>query len=106
MATAEWSNWSRIGTSVWTAPGGVAHGPRLPGDIAIQYKDGWFFSGGAEYKWTDRLTVRAASVMKSRQSRIKSGALIPDNDRFWASVGATWQVFRASTSISPIRTSG
>ena len=35
MATAEWSNWSRIGTSVWTDAGWAGHGPRLPGDIAI-----------------------------------------------------------------------
>ena len=25
MATAEWSNWSRIGTSVWTTPSGRCH---------------------------------------------------------------------------------
>ena len=31
---------------------------RFPVTLPFQYKDGWFFSGGAEYKWTDRLTVR------------------------------------------------
>jgi long-chain fatty acid transport protein len=95
MATAEWSNWSRIGTSVWTAPGGPATVLGFPVTLPFQYKDGWFFSGGAEYKWTDRLTVRGGIGYEI--SPIKDQVrepLIPDNDRFWASIGATWQVFR------------
>src|SRR5215468_7899327 len=52
MATAEWSNWSRIGTSVWTTPSGnVATIGVTPVLFPFQYKDGWFFSGGAEYQW-------------------------------------------------------
>ena len=36
MATAEWSNWSRIGTSVWTTPSGsVATIGPVPGDISV-----------------------------------------------------------------------
>jgi long-chain fatty acid transport protein len=96
MATAEWSNWSRIGTSVWTTPsGGVATIANVPVTLPFQYKDGWFFSGGAEYRWTDRLTVRGGIGYEI--SPIKDQVrtpLIPDNDRFWASVGATWQVFK------------
>jgi long-chain fatty acid transport protein len=95
MATAEWSNWSRIGTSVWTTPGGVATINAVPVAFPFQYKDGWFFSGGAEYKWTDRLTVRGGIGYEISpvvdQVRMP---LVPDNDRFWASVGATWQVFK------------
>ena len=96
MATAEWSNWSRIGTSRldrarWRRPRSVG----FPVTFPFQYKDGWFFSGGAEYKWTDRLTVRGGIGYEI--SPIKDQVrepLIPDNDRFWASIGATWQVFR------------
>jgi long-chain fatty acid transport protein len=96
MATAEWSNWSRIGTSRWTTPsGGVATIGPVPVTFPFQYKDGWFFSGGAEYKWTDRLTVRAGGGYEispvTDQVRMP---IIPDNDRIWASLGATWQVFR------------
>jgi long-chain fatty acid transport protein len=96
MATAEWSNWSRIGTSRWTTPSGsVATIGPVPVTFPFQYKDGWFFSGGAEYKWTDRLTVRAGGGYEispvTDQVRMP---IIPDNDRVWASVGATWQVFR------------
>ncbi|HET7166388.1 MAG TPA: OmpP1/FadL family transporter [Pseudolabrys sp.] len=96
MATAEWSNWSRIGTSVWTTPsGGAATIGGVPVTLPFQYKDGWFFSGGAEYKWTDRLTVRGGVgyELSPIDDRVRT-PLIPDNDRFWASVGATWQVFK------------
>jgi long-chain fatty acid transport protein len=95
MATAEWSNWSRIGTSLWTTPSGTATINTIPVAFPFQYKDGWFFSGGAEYKWTDRLTVRGGIGYEISpvvdQVRMP---LVPDNDRFWASVGATWQVFK------------
>ena len=74
---------------------GVATILGFPVTFPFQYKDGWFFSGGAEYKWTDRLTVRGGIGYEispvTDQVRMP---LIPDNDRFWASVGATWQVFR------------
>ena len=96
MATAEWSNWSRIGTSVWTTPSGsIATIGTTPVVFPFQYKDGWFFSGGAEYKWTDRLTVRSGIgyEISPIDDRVRTPR-IPDNDRFWASVGATWQVFR------------
>ena len=109
LATAEWSNWSRIGTSNMDhAKRGSRHRSRQrPSAFPFQYKDGWFFSGGAEYNWTDRLTVRGGIGYEispvTDQVRMP---LVPDNDRFWASVGATWQVFKGCTSISPIRTSG
>jgi long-chain fatty acid transport protein len=96
MATAEWTNWSRIGTSLWTTPSGsVAMIGTVPVAFPFQYKDGWFFSGGVEYKWTDQLTVRAGGGYEispvTDQVRMP---IIPDNDRVWGSVGATWQVFR------------
>ena len=37
----------------------------VPVTFPFQYKDGWFFSGGAEYKWTDRLTVRARRRLRN-----------------------------------------
>ena len=35
MATAEWSNWSRIGTSLWTTPSGPATINGYPGCISV-----------------------------------------------------------------------
>jgi long-chain fatty acid transport protein len=96
LGTVEWSNWSRIGTSNVVLSNGspvtiLGHAYAVP----FQYRDGWFFSGGAEYIWSDRLTVRGGLGYEispiSDQVRIP---LIPDNNRFWASIGATWQVFK------------
>ncbi len=57
LATIEWTNWSRIGTS-------VVSGAPLPTTLPFQYKDGWFFSGGAEYH-----VERAADVARRRRLR-------------------------------------
>lgn len=96
LGTVEWSNWSRIGTSNILQLNGAAatiggHAFAIP----FQYRDGWFFSGGAEYIWNDRLTVRGGVGYEispvSDQVRIP---LVPDNNRFWASIGASWQVIK------------
>ena len=96
LGTAEWTNWSRIGTSnVLTASGA----PALVGPAAVtipfQYKDGWFFALGGEYQWSDRLTLRAGAAYEISpiDDRVRI-PLIPDNNRVWASIGASWQVFR------------
>ncbi len=100
LGTAEWSNWSRIGTSAVLqlngAPATVLAGAGGGAvTIPFQYRDGWFFSGGAEYIWTDRLTVRGGIGYEispvTDQVRIPT---IPDNDRFWGSIGASWLVFK------------
>ena len=96
LGTAEWSNWSRIGNSnILQLNGSPALGLGTPQAIHFQYRDGWFFSGGAEYLWNERLTVRGGVGYEispvTDQVRIP---LVPDNDRVWASVGATWQVIK------------
>jgi long-chain fatty acid transport protein len=96
MGTVEWSNWSRIGTSVWTVPNGSAATVLTsPVKFPFQYDDGWFFSVGTEYRWSDRLQLRAGVGYElSPISDSVRMPVIPDNDRLWASVGATWQLFR------------
>ena len=96
LGTAEWTNWSRIGTSnVLTASGAPAIVGATPVTIPFQYKDGWFFALGGEYQWSDRLTVRAGAAYEISpiDDRVRT-PLIPDNNRVWASIGASWQVFR------------
>ncbi len=94
LGTVEWTNWSRIGTSA------VAQGSGAPASVAgtavtlpFQFEDGWFFSVGAEYQWNDRLTVRAGAAYEKSpitdQVRIP---ILPDNDRYWLSVGGTYQL--------------
>ncbi|HYC16274.1 MAG TPA: OmpP1/FadL family transporter [Pseudolabrys sp.] len=100
LGTVEWSNWSRIGTATVSQlngqPATILNG--FGGGavtIPFQYRDGWFFSGGAEYIWNERLTVRGGLgyEISPITDQVRT-PLVPDNDRFWASVGATWQVIK------------
>ena len=97
LGTVEWSNWSRIGTSKHPATqrGSCDISRTLRLSIAFQWQDGWFFSGGAEYIWSDRLTVRGGIgyEISPVTDQVRT-PIVPDNDRFWASVGATWQVIK------------
>jgi long-chain fatty acid transport protein len=85
LATVEWTNWSRIGTSAVSAG---AFSSTLP----FQYSDGWLYSVGAEYAWDPKLTLRGGvGYEKSPITDNVRIPLLPDNDRYWVSVGGTYQ---------------
>jgi long-chain fatty acid transport protein len=98
MGTVEWANWSRIGTSdVLQASGSPALVLNGFGGGAValpfHYKDGWFYSLGAEYDWTPRLTVRTGiGYEKSPVTDEVRTPRVPDNDRFWLSGGLTYHL--------------
>lgn len=94
MGTVEWSNWSRIGTvNVNQLNGAPATILGASVALPIQYDDGWFFSAGAEYRWTERLTVRGGLgyEISPITDQVRTTRL-PDNDKFWTSVGLSWKV--------------
>lgn len=94
MGTVEWTNWSRIGTvNINQLNGGLARIGTTPVAVPLQYDDGWFFSAGTEYRWTDRLTVRGGIgyELTPISDRVRTPRL-PDNDKFWASVGLSWKI--------------
>ncbi len=94
LGTIEWTNWSRIGTANVVQPSGA---PATVGGHAVilpfQYDDGWLFSLGAEYQWSDQLTVRGGfGYEKSPITDQVREPGVPDNDRTWLSVGATYKL--------------
>jgi long-chain fatty acid transport protein len=97
MGTAEWSNWSRIGTvninQLSGAPATITTTATNAVTLPLQYDDGWFFSAGVEYRWTERLTVRGGVgyEISPITDQVRTPRL-PDNDRFWASVGLSWKI--------------
>jgi long-chain fatty acid transport protein len=96
LGTAEWSNWSRIGTATALQPSGAAATiVNIPVALPFQYQDGWFFSAGVEYVWTDRLTVRGGVgyEISPITDQVRTPRL-PDNDRIWLSAGATWEIWK------------
>ena len=87
LATVEWSNWSRIGTSV------VSGARPLSTTLPFQYKDGWLFSLGAEYMMTEKMKLRGGvGFEKSPITDDVRIPLLPDNDRYWLSFGASYQM--------------
>jgi long-chain fatty acid transport protein len=121
LGTFEWTNWSRIGTSDIMQANGA---PATIGGVAVklpfQYSDGWFLSLGAEYQWNPQLAVRGGIGFE--KSPITDGVRtprLPDNDRLWLSLGATYQltpkvsfdlayshIFVKDTSVDITATSG
>jgi long-chain fatty acid transport protein len=97
LGTVAWTDWSRIGTSNFTQPGGtLALTPTgAPISIPFQYRDGWFYSTGLEYAlnpvWTLRGGVAYERSPITDQVRVP---LLPDNNRTWVSAGTTTHVTR------------
>jgi len=99
LATAEWTNWSRIGTSNVNQDNGlqaVLGGQALV--LPFQFRDGWFVSGGFEYTQGGPWTLRAGGAYE--QSPITDSVripLLPDNDRVWGSLGISYVIFPGAT---------
>lgn len=95
LGTFEWTNWSRIGTSIVQQASGAPAlaGGGAPITLPFQYDDGFFYAVGIEYALTPTWTVRGGFAFE--QSPIVDAVRtprLPDNDRFWYSVGATNQL--------------
>jgi long-chain fatty acid transport protein len=99
MATVEWTNWSRAGTSAVLQPNGApATVVGTPFVVPFQYKDGWFFSLGAEYQWSPQIALRGGVAYEiSPVTDTVRGPVIPDNDRTWLSIGGTYKYSAKTT---------
>lgn len=98
LGTVEWTNWSLLDQSPVTL--------RVPGNPQIAlldfgWEDGWFYSIGGEYDVNDKLTVRAGVAYEESPIQDDEARLlqVPDNNRVWASVGATYK-WSESTQIN------
>jgi len=93
LAGFEWTNWSRIGTSnVNQTNGAAATLIGNPVTIPLNYKDGYFYSLGAEYEWNQALTLRSGIAFeKSPITNDVRTPRLPDNDRFWLSAGLSYK---------------
>jgi long-chain fatty acid transport protein len=94
LAGYEWSNWSRIGTSrVFQSSGAPALGTTGTAiTLPFEYKDGHFYSIGAEYKIDPAWTIRAGlGFEKSPITDSVRTPRLPDNDRTWYSAGFSYK---------------
>jgi len=83
----EWTNWSVLGEPDVVGPGGI-----VPLTIPLNYDDGFFYSLGFDYRLNNQWTLRAGVAYEESpiDTDIRSTRL-PDNDRIWASIGASYQ---------------
>lgn len=93
-ALARWTNWSSFdklpisGSSLGEATRGVTN----KHDAVYNWKDSWLFTVGADYDINDEFTVRGGvgyEISPVDDDKYRS-ATIPDTDRLWLSMGATW----------------
>src|SRR5262245_6762187 len=94
LATAEWTNWSRSGTSVVNqANGAQALIGLSPVALPFQFRDGWFYSVGAEYALDARTTLRGGVgyEISPITDQVRT-PILPDNDRVWLSAGASFKM--------------
>lgn len=89
-ATAEWTNWSRLGfprVHNGFTGGLLAQAPYLP----LAYEDGWYFSAGGEYRINPAWTVRAGLGYEISPIETETrNPRLPDSDRIWLSLGTTY----------------
>ena len=87
LGTVEWTNWSRLQIIPVTTTGGA-----VVTTFPFSYDDGWFFSLGGEYQYNDKLTLRGGIGWEVSPVGDDSRSLsLPDDDRLWLSVGATYK---------------
>ncbi len=87
LGTVEWTNWSRLGeVKVKDSSGDTIE------TLAFNYEDGWFYSVGLEYQYSPALTLRTGLAYEESPITDETrNVLLPDNDRIWLSLGATYK---------------
>lgn len=88
MADAAWTKWSSIDEIRIRFKN-----PAQPDSVTdADWKDTWFFAAGTTYRPTDKWTVRlGAAYDQSPVPNRTRTPRVPDNDRAWVSLGASYQ---------------
>ncbi|GAB2881797.1 OmpP1/FadL family transporter [Microvirgula aerodenitrificans] len=92
--SVRWSNWSRL-QSIDIHPDSNG----LPISLPQNWGDSWYFSLGTDYRHDDQWTFRGGlayetTPIKRAEDRTP---IIPDSDRLWTSLGASWRLDAHST---------
>ncbi len=85
LGTVEWDRWSSIGNVTATMPG-------FSETLNLDYKDGWFYSLGAEYAYSPSLTMRTGVGYEvSPITDSTRDILLPDSNRVHLNFGASYK---------------
>lgn len=91
LAEAQWTDWS-----VFDQLTVKFDNPNQPDSVTEEeWHDAWFLALGTTYKATDELTLRAGVAFDQSPVDDKYRTpRIPDEDRYWLSIGAGWKPAR------------
>lgn len=93
FGTVEWTNWSTLGTVPVSIPQTLLiPGVFEPAALNANWEDGWLYAIGGEYDYSQKLSLRAGLAYEESPIQDDTSRLIqlPDNNRVWASIGATY----------------
>ncbi len=99
LGDATWTHWSRIQnvplfltSQLGTSPAGA-----VSDTLDLQFKDGYRFGVGANYRWTDNFTLKLGVAYD--RSPVPDAAhrsvFLPDADRTWLSFGGKHQLTKS-----------
>lgn len=101
LGSIEWTNWSRAEKLDVVCANNTAGNPvfcplgngQLARSLALGWHDGWFLALGGEYQYSDKLLLRTgfAYEISPIQNPDERSLRVPDTDRVWASLGATYK---------------
>lgn len=93
LGTIEWTNWSRFGVIPIVGSGPVT-GSLTDRTLPGNWHDGWLYSVGLEYDYSQKLTLRTGVAFERSPIQNATERLIqvPDSDRWWVSGGATYRI--------------
>lgn len=87
LGTVEWDHWSRLGDMPVTGPLGV---PLTT--LQLDYRDGWLYSIGAEYDYSDTLTLRAGIGYEVAPLTVENrDTRLPETEQFILSAGLSYK---------------
>ena len=91
-----WTEWSKVDRLPLIRTSGPASGATLD-TLTFNFDDTWRVAVGANYKWSGPWTLRAGvafdqSPVPDAETR---SVRLPDNDRYWFSLGASYQMSRS-----------
>ena len=97
LGDVSWTGWSSIPKVDIMRSSGVANG-NLAQTLDTDFRDTWRVALGANYKYNDAWKLKFGvaydqTPVKAAGTRLVS---LPDNDRVWLSLGAQWELNKAS----------
>jgi long-chain fatty acid transport protein len=98
LADLTWTHWSKIKSLPLVRTSGTMSGSTLD-TLTFNFKDVWRASIGANYRFSGPWTLKVGAVYDESPvpDAVSRSVRLPDNDRYWLTAGAKYQVSRSGS---------